>query len=80
MIQHFLEYIRTQLYFTADPKDEHFIENLAERSHNATGDVKALFNNIATIESKTHITEEELQNLHSEIQTFKSKYQWKTTT
>jgi hypothetical protein len=77
-IQHFLEYIRTNLNLNTNTIDDTFIENLSSRSNNTIADTKALFTNIQTLSNTQNITKEALEKLNASIENFKSNNTWKT--
>ena len=73
-IQHFMDYIRTQLYLHTDAVNNEFIANLAARSNNSVEDTQTLFNTIERISNTPNITAKELEKLNHLIETFKSKH------
>ncbi|MEJ6792180.1 MAG: DUF4350 domain-containing protein [Lacinutrix sp.] len=77
-IQHFLEYIRTNLHLNTNTIDDTFIKNLSSRSNNTEEDTKALFRDIDTLSNSTQITKEALEKLNASIETYKSNNTWKT--
>jgi hypothetical protein len=79
-IQHFLNYIRVQLHLpTADIQQE-FLKQLSARSNNSIEEVSELFELITRIQQKNLVTKEDLQELNTRIEKFKSNNQWKTKT
>ena len=77
-IQHFLEYIRTNLHLSTNELDDAFIKNLSSRSNNTEEDTKMLFKEINTISNSKKITKEALEKLNASIETYKSNNAWKT--
>ncbi|OMP32786.1 DUF4350 domain-containing protein [Mangrovimonas sp. DI 80] len=73
-IQHFMDYIRTQLYLSTETVNTEFINNLAARSNNSVEATKTLFNTIESISNTPNITATELETLNNLIETFKSKH------
>ncbi|WP_053975435.1 DUF4350 domain-containing protein [Mangrovimonas xylaniphaga] len=73
-IQHFMDYIRTQLYLSTETVNTEFINNLAARSNNSVEATKNLFNTIERISNTPNITATELETLNNLIETFKSKH------
>ncbi|WP_053992316.1 DUF4350 domain-containing protein [Mangrovimonas sp. TPBH4] len=73
-IQHFMDYIRTQLYLSTETVNTEFINNLAARSNNSIEATKTLFNTIESISNTPNITATELETLNNSIETFKSKH------
>ncbi len=70
-INYFLEYIRTHYRLSTLKIDAIFYENLASRSGNSLEEVKKIFKQIAVVESKEKITQEELIALNKTIEEFK---------
>lgn len=76
-IQHFLEYVRTQLHLRTSEVDHNFIKNLAARSNNSIEDTQQLFETIQSYNNKSSINKIELERLNTLIENFKSHNQWK---
>ncbi len=76
-IQHFLEYVRTQLHLRTSEIDQSFIKNLAARSNNTIEDTKKLLETIHSYNNKSSINKIELERLNTLIENFKSRNQWK---
>jgi hypothetical protein len=77
-IQHFLDFIRTQLHLNTDTINDEFLRNLSARSNNTIEDTTVLFDTIKTITNTNKITIEALEQLNTSIETYKSKNKWKT--
>ena len=77
-MQHFLEYIRTNLHLNTNTIDDTFIKNLASRSNNTLENTKALFKTIDTLSNTNNVTKEALEKLNASIETYKSNNAWKT--
>ncbi|MFD1063517.1 DUF4350 domain-containing protein [Winogradskyella litorisediminis] len=77
-IQHFLEYIRKQMYLDTSTVDANFLKNLAARSNNSIEDTEKLFGYIKRIQEQHTINNIQLERLNSLIENFKSHNQWKT--
>jgi len=77
-IQHFLSFIRINLYLQTSSINEEFYNQLAARSNNDLEEVKQLFAFIKKLEQQDRITKEELERLNTLIENFKSNNQWKT--
>ena len=77
-IQHFLEFIRNNLYLNTSEINDVFIKNLAARSNNTIEDTQLLFNYINGITKKSQVNSIELERLNTLIENFKSHNQWKT--
>ncbi|WMI67705.1 DUF4350 domain-containing protein [Mangrovimonas sp. YM274] len=73
-IQHFMDYIRTQLYLSTETINTEFIKNLAARSNNSVEATKTLLNTIESISNTPNISASELETLNNLIETFKSKH------
>lgn len=71
-IAYFLEYIRTRLHLPTQQLDTSFLRTLAVRSNNSLEDVEALFLLIEKLQSKSQITDMELQDLNKKIEAFKA--------
>ena len=71
-IAYFLEYIRTRLHLPTQQLDTSFLRTLAVRSNNSLEDVEALFRLIEKLQSKSQITDMELQDLNKKIEVFKA--------
>ncbi len=71
-IQHFLDYIRQTLHLSTSNIDAVFIKNLAARSSNSVEDTEALFKLIKHLEQKIKISTQELEQLNTLIEHFKS--------
>ena len=71
-IAYFLEYIRTRLHLPTQQLDTSFLRTLAVRSNNSLEDVEALFRLIEKLQSKSQITDMELQDLNKKIEAFKA--------
>lgn len=71
-IAYFLEYIRTRLHLSTQNLDASFLRTLAVRSNNSLEDVEALFRLIEKLQSKSQITDMELQDLNKKIEAFKA--------
>jgi len=80
IIQHFLDYIRTNLHLNTSSVDDEFLKNLSARSNNTIEDTQVLFNTIERINKKTTLSNIELEKLNSLIEKFKSNNTWKTKT
>ncbi|AEH01766.1 DUF4350 domain-containing protein [Lacinutrix sp. 5H-3-7-4] len=77
-IQHFMDYIRTQLHLNTNSIDEAFLKNLAARSNNDFEATKTLFKTIENISNQKNISKEALEKLNTLIEKFKSHNTWKT--
>lgn len=77
-IQHFLEFIRKQMYLDTSTINSEFIKNLAARSNNTIEDTERLFNYIERLQAQQTLNNIQLERLNSLIETFKSHNQWKT--
>jgi len=71
-IDYFLEYIRTRLHLSTQNMDEAFLWTLATRSNNPLEEVKTLFGLIKKLQSKSQVTNPELENLNKRIEAFKA--------
>ena len=76
-IQYFLDYIRTHLHLNTTTFDDDFIKHLSARSNNTIDDTKALFKFIKYINTKTQITNNELEKLNTLIETYNANNTWK---
>ncbi|RNC80228.1 MAG: DUF4350 domain-containing protein [Winogradskyella sp.] len=79
-IQHFLDFIRRQLYLSTSEINSDFLKNLAARSNNTLEDTTSLFNYIGQINKLNAINNIQLERLNTLIETFKSNNQWNTKT
>jgi hypothetical protein len=79
-IQHFLDFIRTQLHLGTNTVSDVFLKNLAARSNNTFEDTQHLFKTIERFQNKTKLDTNELEKLNTLIETFKSKNTWTTKT
>lgn len=77
-IQHFLEYIRNNMYLRTSEINTEFIKNLAARSNNTLDDTQNFFNYINELQKASKINSSQLEKLNSLIEKFKSHNQWKT--
>lgn len=78
-IHHFLEYIRNTLHLPTSEINTSFIKNLAARSNNTVEDTQTLFKLIESFNTKTQISNIELERLNTLTENFKSHNQWKKT-
>ena len=69
-IQHFKEYIRTDLKLDPDKKQDHFYTILADKSGNSIEFVKELFKNIEAVSNKK-ATAQDFENISKGIHKFK---------
>ena len=72
-IQHFLDYIRSNLHLSTSEISKEFIKKLASRSNNSIEDTQKLFDYIKIISEKYTLTKEELERLNVLIETYKSQ-------
>jgi len=79
-IQHFMDYVRTNLHLNTSVIDEDFIKNLSARSNNTVEDTETLFKTIENTNNKTTLNNIELERLNTLIENFKSNNTWKTKT
>ncbi|RKE92247.1 DUF4350 domain-containing protein [Ichthyenterobacterium magnum] len=71
-IQHFLDYIRTQLHLSTNTINDEFIKNLAARSNNTIEDTKQLFTTIEQLSKKQNLNITELERLNTRIEAYKN--------
>lgn len=71
-IQHFLDYIRTQLHLKTTTIDAIFIKNLAARSNNTIETTEALFKTIKHLQQTNVTTQDQLEALSASIDNFKN--------
>ena len=72
-IAYFLEYIRTNFYLETVKRDATFYKNLAGRSSHSVEEVEKLFDFIEHLRKKERISNDELENLNTSIEKFKTK-------
>ncbi|MCH7524704.1 MAG: DUF4350 domain-containing protein [Bacteroidetes bacterium] len=72
-IQHFLDYIRTNLHLNTNTIDDEFLKNLASRSNNTIDDTKDIFNTIQNFNNRKQLSKLELVKLNTKIETFKKQ-------
>lgn len=74
----FLEYIRTRLRVPTDQIDNRFFKNLASVSSISVEKLKQLFNTFQQLQNQAQVTDQELIELHKNIQEFKSQIDGKS--